>query len=249
MSISILNRGASGGLKPELTVVAPSGSTIDLLQNSIIIDTYTLGASETEHTFIVKVGTYTVRGTLGGETKDVETVIDVVGRYEVFVPIKLYLYNRGDLCEEVTGGYGMAWLSNSHTSGTGSFAADHLYSAETSQSAYGNRSFITKKLVNLKGYTKLKAIIDCTAKGGSSKSSFAEIGVHQKAWVDGEQVSGNYTFLANAQWGTTSSGSVTNHLLEADISEIDEGAIEFRGYSQSYAAHTVIAKCYEIWLE
>ena len=81
MSISILNRGASGGLKPELTVAAPSGSTIDLLQNGIIVDTYTLGASETEHTFVVKVGTYTVRGTLGEQNRSVEVVIDAVGQY------------------------------------------------------------------------------------------------------------------------------------------------------------------------
>ena len=47
MSISILNRGASGGLKPELTVTAPAGSTIDILQNSIIVDTYTFASSET----------------------------------------------------------------------------------------------------------------------------------------------------------------------------------------------------------
>lgn len=83
MSISILNRGASGGLKPELTVTASSGSTIDLLQNGIIVATYTLGADETEHTFIVKVGTYTVRGTLGTNTNEAEVVIDAVGQFNV----------------------------------------------------------------------------------------------------------------------------------------------------------------------
>lgn len=83
MSISILNRGASGGLKPELTVTAPSGSTIDLLQNSIIVDTYTLGASETEHTFVVNVGTYTVRGTLEGQTKSETVSIDMVAQYSI----------------------------------------------------------------------------------------------------------------------------------------------------------------------
>lgn len=82
MSISILNRGGtSGGLKPELIVTAPSGSTIDLLQNWIIVATYTLGASETEHTFMVKVGAYTVRKILGANTESVDIVIDAVGRY------------------------------------------------------------------------------------------------------------------------------------------------------------------------
>ena len=85
MSISILNRGASGGLKPELTVTAPSGSILDILQNSIIIDTYTLGVSETEHTFILEIGDYTVRGTLGTNTKSVDAVIDTVAQYELLI--------------------------------------------------------------------------------------------------------------------------------------------------------------------
>lgn len=105
MSISILNRGASGGLKPELIVIAPSGSTIDLLQNGIIVDTYTIGASETEHTFVVKVGTYTVRGTLGTKVQSKEVVIEVAGQYKVEIDYKLWLYREGDECEDVTGGW------------------------------------------------------------------------------------------------------------------------------------------------
>lgn len=85
MSISILNRGASGGLKPELTVIAPSGSTIDLLQNGSIVKTYTLGADEPEHTFVVKIGTYTVRGTLGTEVKSAEVLVDAVAQYSVTI--------------------------------------------------------------------------------------------------------------------------------------------------------------------
>ncbi|MBO7294469.1 MAG: hypothetical protein J6U65_03540 [Bacteroidaceae bacterium] len=105
MSISILNRGASGGLKPELTVAAPSGSTIDILQNGIVVSTYTLGADETEHTFVVKVGTYTVRGTRGDKVQSKEMVIDTVGQYSVTIDYKLWLYREGDLCEDVTGGW------------------------------------------------------------------------------------------------------------------------------------------------
>ncbi len=105
MSISILNRGASGGLKPELTVTAPSGSTIDLIKNGIIVATYALGANETKHTFVVKIGTYTARGTLGASTKSVDVVIDTIGQYTVKIEYKLWLYREGDECEEVTGGW------------------------------------------------------------------------------------------------------------------------------------------------
>lgn len=79
MSISILNRGASGGLKPELTVTAPAGSTIDLLQGGIVVDTYTLSASEMEHTFVVKIGTYAVR--VG--TTEIGVEIDRTAQYRV----------------------------------------------------------------------------------------------------------------------------------------------------------------------
>lgn len=85
MSISILNRGASGGLKPELIVTAPAGSTIDLLQGGIIIDTYTLGLSETAHVFVVKMGSYTVTGTLGTDTNSVDVIVDSVKQYGVII--------------------------------------------------------------------------------------------------------------------------------------------------------------------
>lgn len=105
MSISILNRGASGGLKPEIVVTAPAGSTIDILQVGIIVDTYTLSASETEHIFPVKKGTYTVRGTRDTTSKSIDVVVDATGRYNVEIAYKLWLYRAGDECEEVTGGW------------------------------------------------------------------------------------------------------------------------------------------------
>lgn len=112
MSISILNRGAAGGLKPELTVRAIPGSTLDLLQNDVVVATYTLGENEDEHTFTVGLGTYTVRGTLGGQTNSVEAVIDVVRQYTVPIYYTLWLYRAGDECEDVTGGWGRdGWYS------------------------------------------------------------------------------------------------------------------------------------------
>lgn len=121
MSISILNRGASGGLKPELTVIAPAGSTIDLLQNGVIVATYTLGSAETEHTFIVKVGTYTVRGTLV-KVQSKEVVIDVVGQYAVEIDYKLWLYREGDEYEAVTGGWYISPMAG--TTGTPIFTKE-----------------------------------------------------------------------------------------------------------------------------
>lgn len=126
MSISILNRGASGGLKPELTVTAPAGSTIDLLQGGIVVDTYTLGASETEHTFVVKVGTYTARITLGEETNSKEVLIDNVGQYAITINYRLYLYHEGNECTDITGGWSV-----------------------TATSGYSDRASLTKNAKNM----------------------------------------------------------------------------------------------------
>ena len=106
MSISILNRGgASGGLKPELTVISSAGDIIDIMQNGIIVYTYIIGANETQHTFVVKLGTYTVKGTRAGATATTSVVIDAVTQYSVTLKYIKYLYKEGDLCTAVTGGW------------------------------------------------------------------------------------------------------------------------------------------------
>ena len=152
MSISILNRGASGGLKPELTVTAPSGSTLYLLQNGIIVATYTLGVSETEHTFTVRVGTYTVRGMLGTHTKSFEVVIDTVGRFctEIVYGVPVSSLPEGSLVK-----------LNENGSPVEFYVAKHDY--EPALNGTG-RTLLVRKPVNerriMDSYT---VVIDCTS--------------------------------------------------------------------------------------
>lgn len=145
MSISVLNRGGtSGGLKPELTVAAPSGSTIDLLQNGIIVATYTLGANETEHTFVVKVGSYTVRASGEGKADEKSVVVDRVGRYNVSLEYMLWLYREGDECEDVTGG----WALENGGGGSLTKNADHMvlyYNSNTSAVYTKNTAMLNPK--------------------------------------------------------------------------------------------------------
>lgn len=106
MIINPISKGGKG-LLPEIIVTAPSGSTLDLIQNSVVLQTYTLSSTETQHTFAVKnTGTYTVRGTSGSDTASVEVVVDTIGQYSCTIVYSsiLYLYNLGDECEDVTGG-------------------------------------------------------------------------------------------------------------------------------------------------
>ena len=105
MIINPINYG-SGGLMSEIIVTAVAGSTLDLLQNGVVLKTYTLASTETQHTFVVKnVGEYTVKSTLGDNTYSSNVLIETVGQYPVTITSKLYLYNYGDECESVTGGW------------------------------------------------------------------------------------------------------------------------------------------------
>lgn len=97
MIINPISKGGKG-LLPEIIVTAPSGSTLDLMQGGVVLQTYTLSSTETQHTFIVKnTGTYTVRGTSGSDTASVEVVVDVVGIYNIsirFVTDLIHLTTR-----------------------------------------------------------------------------------------------------------------------------------------------------------
>ena len=175
MSISILNRGASGGLKPELTVIAPAGSTIDILRNGVIIATRILGASETACTFVVGIGVYTVRGTLGTKTESAEVIIDVVSQYKVAIVYKTWLYREGDEHTSITGGWsspsvksGYNWDCKNTADATRTAVknSDNLQVemalAANTGSAYAAASFWTVKQIDLTGISAIKCDIYVT---------------------------------------------------------------------------------------
>lgn len=70
--------GGAGGLKPGIIVTAEAGSTLTCGAQS-----YTLGASESTHTFVVALGTYTVTATKGGDTASETVLVDMVAQYAV----------------------------------------------------------------------------------------------------------------------------------------------------------------------
>ena len=166
MSISILNRGASGGLKPELTVIAPSGSTIDLLQNGTVVKTYTLGADETEHTFVVKIGTYTVRGILGSRAKEAEVLIDHVGRYRTEIDYRYYIVQDGAIQNGLE--FEVSYY-NYNTSCSGSVAYDPLYLYRKGSS---ETMLKLKTAVDLSGYSTLNAILSSVTTNYANNSRF-----------------------------------------------------------------------------
>jgi len=251
MSISILNRGASGGLKPELTVIAPSGSTIDLLQNGIIVDTYTFGASETEHTFVVKVGTYTVRGTLETYNKSIDVVIDAVGQYEVVIEYKLYLYREGDECTAVTGGYVIKDYSNYVTLTKNS---DNLLLQATASNAnaFTVAYFATEDQIPLDGYSVLKVRYDRYVSVNYSNPS---INVYVALYSDLSKPSdvwehGNRLDRLSIHEGAGQSAADTDRIMELDISTLTNSVYLTVDMTPGYyGSGTVWYKIKDIWLE
>lgn len=156
MIINPISKGGKG-LLPEIIVTAPSGSTLDLMQGSVVLQTYALSSTETQHTFIVKsIGTYTVRGTSGSDSASVEVVVDVVGQYSCTIEYRsqLYLYNLGDECEDVSGGWHLFW--NYDNTATFKKNADHLYlSAQRSPGVGGEGAIGTNNKISLKGFSEL----------------------------------------------------------------------------------------------
>lgn len=241
MSISILNRGGiSGGLKPELTVTAPSGSTIDLMQNGIIVATYTLGASETEHTFMVKVGTYTVRGTLETQMKSVEVVIDAVGQYAVKIQYNLVIYDNGAF---VTPSTYFATGGTSNLSIT--MESDHLLFRANGGADKVVVGYRTTEKVDVTDLAKMKVTFNFVS---STNNNFSHIfcGLSNLA-----SPTYNDTKFVTSMLGGSQPSSFFNkeQTLELDVSEFDGEYYVTTCYICWSDREVETFKMYKLWLE
>ena len=105
MIINPISYGGSG-LLPEIIVTAAAGSTLDLLQNGVVLKTYTLDSTETQHTFVVKnVGEYIVKATKGANTTSRNVLVDIVMQYH----IELLLVNIYGISRDITNS-SPAWI-------------------------------------------------------------------------------------------------------------------------------------------
>ena len=96
-----------GGLKPEITVTTKAGALLNLhyKDSSIILQSYQLGESETQHTFVVNVSetAYVVEDVTNSAS--VEVLVDAVAQYSVEIEYVTWLYKDGDECEDTSGGW------------------------------------------------------------------------------------------------------------------------------------------------
>ena len=167
---------ASGGLKPQIVVAAPTGSAVTcttpggiVMQGVEISGTWTFAN-------LPGVGTYIIVGTLGDKTKTQTVIIDTVGVYEVTITYSLYLYNAGDECTGVTGGWtGQRFNGESgYRLGTATKEATdlYLYAKSTGAGSLYDAGFFTNNKIDLTNYSKLYYEVKEVQGGGTGTYKF-----------------------------------------------------------------------------
>ena len=138
---------AGARLRAVIAVTYPEGS-ICTCSNG----TKTLTARDTsgKALFNVPTGEWTVSCTDGSRTKSVTVSITQEGQCEsVELMYRLYLYNAGDQCTDITGG----WFASTYDGQGVSFNTDHIYLAGSQGSYYATAT--TRNIISRGNYTKL----------------------------------------------------------------------------------------------
>ena len=228
-----------GGLKPEIIVTAKAGALLNLYykDSSIILQSYQLGESDTQHTFVVSVSetAYVVEDATNG--KSVEVLVDAVAVFEAEIPYTLYLYRDGDECEAVTGEWTYAKFAASSSYNDYNFTkkSDRMltryYNDNSSLAAFTNNP------INLSGYTKLCVEMDISACYRTYCSRFFGAAT-TKTMSNIKTVTG-----AVYQYGKSETGSTkSKEILNIDISSTDSLYV-YAGICQGEG------NVYKVWLE
>lgn len=130
----------------------------------------------------------------------VEEGVDVIPLKE-----KKYLYNRGDQCTDLTGGWAVRYNTGYESL---SYNSDHL----SFKSANGNNAggLSTKKAIDFSGYSRLYVLV-----GGKSRPG---LGVTTNPGYRNDQMNNGYGIIYGPKCKTVSSGL---YLLELDIQDIN----------------------------
>ena len=244
MIINPISKGGKG-LLPEIIVTAPSGSTLDLMQGSVVLQTYTLSSTETQHTFTVKsTGTYTVRGTSGSDTASVEVVVDAIGQFSCTIQQfnGLRLYWLGDECEDATGGWQWGYTQN-YGSVEISKESDHVHMKVDTGNYSTYVHFIPYKQVDISNYTKFKAELSYT-RGNIANTGYLIIGISSLPIDTGTNYRNSNNFDTQGVY-TESIGS--DGVIELDISLYD-GSKTIFFVADSWDSY-IDLNLYKLWLE
>ena len=130
--IGRVNAGGGGGLQSTdaiLRVIAPAGSTVTISKGGVSKSDagHENAADNTlyDYYFIIhasqfdSVNPWTVTASLGGQSISDTIVVDSADEYDIELVYGIYLYNNGDLCTDVTGGWGNSGWSVTGESSVG----------------------------------------------------------------------------------------------------------------------------------
>lgn len=241
MSLTLNMVGGGGGgdfptVGAILRAFAPVGSTVSITDGN---KTKTVESTESQvdtvdstrayYYFSIptdEYGTWTVTGTLNGQTYSDSVSVSSNTTYDVIIAYPLYLYKYGDTCDSVTGGWhakAWKWSSNTATAKapTITYNSDNMNVSVTN----GGGAAVTTNSFNVTYYNTLKVRAYYTGDAGGdasimnnltatyySDATAAIIGVQQTTVTD---FSANISSLTGNKWfaievsKTTTSRAIT----------------------------------------
>lgn len=186
---------------------------------------------------IKEYGMYTVTATNGEKTKTQDVLVDAAVEFEIEMSCRLYLYNEGDECEDITGGWSFDGYgySDGYTNHKVEVKNAESISVNFNTNIDGaNLSKIgTQKAIDTTGYSKLCCLADSISLGGYG-------------W--GLGVGADYSKLSSGQVGTPFGASITTVgngiVLKVDISAANNPL--YVSIGSTYGSQWIAKK---VWLE
>lgn len=225
MSILVTTRGGGngGGLTPQILVTAPSGSVL-----TCGTQTYTLGADETQHTFVLSVlGAYVVTASKDGKTTTETVLVDAIGIYKITLyPERLYLYKHGDECTDITGGW----------DNTGYIVTNVTVNKATNYNGVISATVSTTGVINMLG------TVNPINTNGYSKLCVSVVSVGGTYGIDVRQTK------QKSYYTTTTNNYAMQKFYNTGVASLDITKAEqsYIGLSAIYNANFVVD---EVWLE
>lgn len=165
----------------------------------------------------------------GSAWKNVECSAFSNGVWTQFSFLRVYLYNAGNQCKELTGG----WAITNHSNGTSKLMDTYIQISNTGTSANSLSNTHTLLKVDLSGYSKLCAQVDITELPGTNDASYIKFGLGSDLGLSG----GNFTVSTKIN---TKPNDTT--IMSIDISSAKSNYILF--YSRY-----ITAKITAVWFE
>lgn len=189
-------------------------------------------------------GTYTITATDGTNTTTQDILVDMATQYDVEMTLSgtLYLYNLGDECEDVTGGWEFGNIYGS--GGLAQKLSDSMYMGDNLSNGYNNKKVYTVNSIDLTNYKTLYFEYDVTYNycNGNSNEFLCMISDNQSPPSD---------------WDTAPriGYSGFDSSVERTVAQLDISSISGNKYivavtgSANYPNEQIYGHIYSIWLE